>query len=410
MKGKGIVAAAAALLGILLIAALGVLAGRGACNSYEKVETLAAAEKETENAASKAGEEENAKLEEAPSEQETSVPATQPADETAGEPQPEEPITLLFAGDVLLSDHVLNAYNTGGGLGGVLDGNLLGEIRKADLFMVNEEFPFSSRGEAAPDKQYTFRLPPEKVSIFQEMGIDLVTLANNHALDFGTDALVDTLDTLDGAGILHVGAGRNLEEAKAPVTVKIQGKTIGFLGASRVIPETSWNATSTKPGMLVTYDPALTIQEIEKLDEICDYVVVYVHWGVERAEHPEEYQRTMGKQYIDAGADLVVGSHPHVLQGIEYYQGKPIVYSLGNFVFGSSIPRTALLKVELEEADSVKLSLIPATSGAGYTRALTEAGEQEEFYSYMTGISYEVNVDGEGRVWPAAGDQKDGSE
>ena len=125
MKGKGIVAAAAALLGILLIAALGVLAGRGACNSYEKVETLAAAEKETENAASKAGEEENAKLEEAPSEQETSVPATQPADETAGEPQPEEPITLLFAGDVLLSDHVLNAYNTGGGLGGVLDGNLL---------------------------------------------------------------------------------------------------------------------------------------------------------------------------------------------------------------------------------------------------------------------------------------------
>ena len=411
MKGKGIVAAAAVLLGILLIAALGNLIGRGAFSSYEKVETMAAAEHNTENLSPEAGEKGAVLQEEEQmfSQQETSAP--QPAEQTEGlaeeaqpeEPQPEEPITLLFAGDVLLSDHVLNAYNTGGGIGGVVDGNLLEEIRKADLFMVNEEFPFSARGEAAPDKQYTFRLPPERVSIFQEMGIDLVTLANNHALDFGTDALVDTLDTLDGAGILHVGAGRNLDEAKMPVTVEIQGKTIGFLGASRVIPETSWNATSTKPGMLVTYDPAFTIREIEKLDQVCDYVVVYVHWGIERAEHPEEYQRTMGKQYIDAGADLVVGSHPHMLQGIEYYQGKPIVYSLGNFVFGSSIPRTALLKVELEkgqegegELDLSSLSMIPATSGAGYTRQLTDAGQVEEFYSHIEEISFGVSVDEDG--------------
>ena len=240
------------------------------------------------------------------------------------------------------------------------------------------------------------------MSIFKEMGIDLVTLANNHALDFGTDALVDTLDTLDQAGILHVGAGRNLDEAKEPVIAELKGMKIGFIGASRVIPETSWNATSTKPGMLVTYDPALTVQEIEKLDEVCDYVVVYVHWGIERAEHPEEYQRTMGRQYIDAGADLVVGSHPHVLQGIEYYEGKPIVYSLGNFVFGSSIPRTALLKVVLEREETEELraglQLLPGASGAGYTRPLTEEGERAEFYSYMMGISYGVNVDGEGKV------------
>ena len=183
--------------------------------------------------------------------------------------------------------------------------------------------------------------------------------------------------------------------------VELQGKTIGFLGASRVIPETSWNASSSKPGMLVTYDPSMTIQEIEKLDQNCDYVVVYVHWGIERAEHPEEYQRAMGKQYIDAGADLVVGSHPHVLQGIEYYKGKPIIYSLGNFVFGSSIPRTALLKAELGSGQE-KLTLIPGTSGAGYTRALTEDGEKEEFYSYITGISYGVTIDEQGEVQPVS--------
>ena len=395
MKGKGTVAAAAALLGILLIAVLGLLIGKGVYGSYEKVETMAVSEGEKKG--------EKASL---PAEMEQMAVQTEPSavyqeETSAGWPEPEEAVTLLFAGDVLLSDHVLNAYQSGGGITGVVDQNLLEEIQKADLFMVNEEFPFSTRGEAAPDKQYTFRLPPERVSIFQEMGIDLVTLANNHALDFGTDALVDTLDTLNGAGISHVGAGRNLEEAKKPVIVELQGKTIGFLGASRLIPETSWNASSSKPAMLVTYDPSMTIQEIEKLDQNCDYVVVYVHWGIERAEHPEEYQRAMGKQYIDAGADLVVGSHPHVLQGIEYYKGKPIIYSLGNFVFGSSIPRTALLKAELGSGQE-KLTLIPGTSGAGYTRALTEDGEKEEFYSYITGISYGVTIDEQGEVQPVS--------
>ena len=395
MKGKGTVAAAAALLGILLIAVLGLLIGKGVYGSYEKVETMAVSEGEKKG--------EKASL---PEETEQMAVQTEPSavyqeETSAGWPEPEEAVTLLFAGDVLLSDHVLNAYQSGGGITGVVDQNLLEEIQKADLFMVNEEFPFSTRGEAAPDKQYTFRLPPERVSIFQEMGIDLVTLANNHALDFGTDALVDTLDTLDGAGISHVGAGRNLEEAKKPVIVELQGKTIGFLGASRVIPETSWNASSSKPGMLVTYDPSMTIQEIEKLDQNCDYVVVYARGGIERAEHPEEYQRAMGKQYIDAGADLVVGSHPHVLQGIEYYKGKPIIYSLGNFVFGSSIPRTALLKAELGSGQE-KLTLIPGTSGAGYTRALTEDGEKEEFYSYITGISYGVTIDEQGEVQPVS--------
>lgn len=142
-----------------------------------------------------------------------------------------------------------------------------------------------------------------------------MTLANNHAMDYGTDALLDTCDTLDKVGIRRVGAGKNLDEAKAPVILEAQGKKIGFLGASRVIPVASWNATSTKPGMLTTYDPKILVDEIKKLREQCDYLVVYVHWGIERSERPEDYQRSLGKQYIDAGADVVIGSHPHVLQG-----------------------------------------------------------------------------------------------
>lgn len=308
-----------------------------------------------------------------------------------------ETIRMVFSGDILLSDHVLKAYEEAGGIEGILDPGFLSVIRESDIFMANQEFPFSSRGTAAPDKQFTFRLPPERVSVFQELGIDLVTLANNHALDFGTDALVDTCDVLDQAGIYHVGAGRNLDEACEPVIITENGRSIGFLGASRVIPVGSWNASSSSPGMLTTYDPALLLEQIGRLRETCDYVVVYVHWGIEKKDHPEEYQRALGKQYIDAGADLVIGSHPHVLQGIEYYKGKPIVYSLGNFIFGSSIPKTALLAVEWD-GESTRLFLIPGTSGAGYTRMLTDEKGKADFYDYMTELSFGAMVDGGGEV------------
>lgn len=378
MSGRKIAAALAVLSGIVLACAAGYLIGHLDGTGYEAVETLggqetvweAEAERETAQAAESTGEETAAEME--------------PADET---------VRLVFAGDVLLSDHVLNAYEKAGGdITGVVDQALLDQAEAGDLFIVNQEFPFSDRGEAAPDKQYTFRLPPQRVELFKQMGIDWVTLANNHALDFGEEALVDTLQTLDEAGIVHVGAGRNLAEAKEPAVAEIKGKRIGLIGATRVIPETSWNASSDKPGMLVTYDPAMTLEEIGKLKERCDFVAVYVHWGIERDERPQEYQRAMGKQYIDAGADLVVGSHPHVLQGIEYYKGKPIVYSLGNFVFGSSIPRTALLTVEWD-GEETRLSLVPATSSAGYTRMVTEEAQRDAFYKYMTEISFGVTVD-----------------
>ncbi len=325
--------------------------------------------------------------------------------ESVAEPEAEseaevadQPVNLVFSGDILLSDHVMNAYKNGG-IRSVLDSQFQSVIDEADIFMANEEFPFSTRGTPAEDKQFTFRAAPSLIFVFKELGIDIVTLANNHAMDYGTDALLDTCDTLDKAGIARVGAGKNLDEAKAPVILEAQGQKIGFLGASRVIPVGSWNATSTKPGMLTTYDPKILVDEIKKLRDQCDYLVVYVHWGIERNETPEDYQRSLGKQYIDAGADVVIGSHPHVLQGVEYYKGKPIVYSLGNFIFGSSIPKTALLKVQWDGQDS-QLTFVPGTSSAGYTRVLEDAAQKADFASYMTRISYGVTVEEDGTVVP----------
>lgn len=285
-----------------------------------------------------------------------------------------QPVTLLFAGDVYFSNYVQNAYNRAGGISGVLDDGIRQEIADADIFMVNQEFPFTDRGEKVPDKQFNFRVSPQWVSALKEMDVDLVTLANNHILDYGQQGLLDSCDTLNEAGIAYVGGGKDLDEAKKLVTMEAGGRTIGFLGTSRVYMDGSWAAGAGHPGVFSTYDPSLAIEEIKKAKEQCDYLVVYVHWGIERNTEPESYQRSMGQAYIDAGADLVVGSHPHVLQPVETYKDKTIAYSLGNFVFGSSIPSTELLKVELDgEAavpDRVTVTEIPCTSSDGYTKIL----------------------------------------
>jgi poly-gamma-glutamate synthesis protein (capsule biosynthesis protein) len=319
-------------------------------------------------------------------------------------------VTMLFGGDVYLSDHVLNAYNKAGGISGVLDSAYRQEIADADIFFVNEEFPFSDRGTQAADKQYTFRLPPEKVSIFQDIGIDGVTLANNHALDFGTDALLDSCVALDSAGIGHTGAGANLDAAKQAVTYEVNGRKIAIVGASRVFPQTDWAAGASHPGMLSAYDPAVLLEQIRTLRQNQDIVIAYIHWGIEREETPNDIQKNLARQLIDAGADLVIGAHPHVLQGIEYYKGKPIIYSLGNFIFGSSIPRTALLKVTFEPAtdgqsgeqtavSAPHLTLIPGTSASGYTHTLESESQKKEFINYMQSISFNVNIDENGDVF-----------
>ena len=248
---------------------------------------------QTADSAPEAATEEVLKLEVSETEGESTAPAA--------ETESEDPIVhMLFSGDVYFSSHVFAAYDNAGGIHGVLDDAYRDEIARADLYMANQEFPFSDRGTPAPDKQFTFRIPPERVSMMHELGIDIVTIANNHTLDYGEDALVDTCTTLENAGILYVGAGANMDRAKQLETIEVRGRTIGFLAASRVYPDTSWVANSKKPGMVSGYDPSILLKEIEAAGEYCDYLVVYMHWGIERDEKPQEYQRTLGKQLIDA--------------------------------------------------------------------------------------------------------------
>lgn len=315
------------------------------------------------------------------------------------EDQTAEDIVLVFSGDINMTDVIQNKYSQDG-IDGILSKNFQEEFKNADIAMVNQEFAFTTRGTRAEDKQYTFRTAPDYVSVFKDMQVDVATLANNHTMDFGTVGLIDTFDTLKGAGIKYAGAGNNLTEAREIKYFSKKDKKIACLGASRVIPVPEWNAYDNKPGMLTTYDPAMLIEDIKTAKSQSDYVVVYVHWGLEKYDTPVEYQRNLAKQYIDAGADLVVGSHPHVLQGIEYYKGKPVIYSLGNFMFYSSINRTALLKVSLNEQNEAKVQLIPGRAENAFTYQIEEASDIQKFYQYMTDISYGVRFDGNGAAIP----------
>ena len=308
-----------------------------------------------------------------------------------------EPV-LAFVGDMLFTENTLSRYHQQG-ISSMFSEELLSAMTDADLFMVNEEFPFSTRGEAAEDKQFTFRVDPSYVRIFQEIGVDVATVANNHALDFGVNAFTDSLDTLDQAGIARVGGGRTLSEAKAPVIRTVGDSTVGILGASRVIPVSSWTAGSARPGMFTAYDQAPLLNEISDLSSQCDYTVVYLHWGIEKDEYPQEYQRKLAYACIDAGADLVVGSHPHVLQGFETYKGKLIAYSLGNFLFSNSTNPTVLLQVHIKEDGTLAASLIPCARVNGQMQKNTAPAA---LFSHLTELSYGVQVtadsDGNGQI------------
>ncbi len=302
----------------------------------------------------------------------------------------DRPITLFFGGDVLLSGGMIGMIGAQEDYTNIFAAELAEISRAADLCMINLEMPFSLRGVAMEGKQYTFRADPKYVSFLDYMGADVVTLANNHTLDFGRDALADTLTTLDEAGIGRVGAGADIEEAAAPYIAEIRGKTVAVFGASRVVPSTSWYADEDKSGLFTCYDSRRLLAGIEAARESADHIIVYIHWGEELEPLPQPYQTSLAYACIDAGADVVIGSHPHVLQGLEIYKGKLIAYSLGNFVFSNSYKETAALRVELD-GETVRTQAVPCWI-VNLKTGLADEKQQESLRRMWEGISFGITL------------------
>ncbi len=315
----------------------------------------------------------------------------------------QEQIKLAFAGDILLDDEYAMMFryrSRGSDINDTFSATLLERMRNADVFMLNNEFPFSTRGTPTEGKTFTFRANPSNIEMYAQIGVDLVSLANNHAYDYGEQALLDTFSTLEEAGIPYVGAGRNIEEAKKPVYLIANGMKIAVVSATQIernaVPDTK-EATMTNAGVLRCMDPTALLEVIAQAKANSDFVILYIHWGTESQETTDWLQDKQAPIYAEAGVDLIIGDHPHCLQKIDCISGVPVVFSLGNYWFNSKTQNTCLVEVQLTKEGLKSLQFIPCLQENCRTSQL-EGAKKEEVLNYMRKLSPNVQIDSEGYV------------
>jgi len=289
-------------------------------------------------------------------------------------PPPTGVVRLMAVGDVMLGQSIGRRIRRYGPLAPWA--NVKSYFDQADLVVANLECTISARGTRWP-KTFTFRAPIAAAASLSAAGIDAVTVANNHAIDYGLDAFADTLTYLDGAGVGHFGGGSNLDAARAPLVLEANGLRIAFLGyvlpmyGKPAFSTRQWAATDTTAGLAIG-TPQVVTADVTAAKQIADVVVVMVHGGVEYSFRPSRGQKNFDRAAIAAGASLVIGAHPHVLQGyvVEGYQA--IAYSTGNFVFDyfTGDPNdTAILDVTLSVNGIEALNWIPIEIHSGFPGA-----------------------------------------
>ncbi len=247
-------------------------------------------------------------------------------------------------------------------------------LRDADVTFGQLELPISTRGERVPHIRHTSRSPLSTAPALREAGFDVLSMASNHVLDWGPEAMFDTMTALEDVGIRPLGVGANLAAAREPVVVETDGGTVGFLAYNSILPAGFWadeRSAGCAPLRAFTHyeqiepdqpgtpprirtfphpeDLAGMVEDVTRLRERADVVIVSAHWGIHFVPvELAEYQRTIAHAAIDAGADLILGHHPHILKGVEVYRDVPILYSLCNFAI--DLPMTQ------EHIDSVSFA------------------------------------------------------
>jgi poly-gamma-glutamate capsule biosynthesis protein CapA/YwtB (metallophosphatase superfamily) len=305
------------------------------------------------------------------------------------------PLHILYAGDAMFDWSVKEAINRNGPDYPFV--HIQSEIEQADYSFVNLETAVTLETEMDTNQIYNFKSNPESLTGLKNAGFDMVSVANNHSMDFLQKGFLDTLSHLDKAGLLYVGGGLNAQEAYQAKRVNLKGKTVKFLAFSRFIPTGDWFAGKNKPGIAQAYDRKPVLDAIVQESKDADYVLVYLHWGVEMNNRPEAWQREFAKQMIDAGADAIIGSHVHVLQGFEYYKSKPIAYSIGNFLFPDYVtgPKadTGLLHLKLDD-EQIEMSFQPFYIEKNQIISKGSVYEEKQL-AYLKSISYGVALEGQ---------------
>jgi poly-gamma-glutamate capsule biosynthesis protein CapA/YwtB (metallophosphatase superfamily) len=284
-----------------------------------------------------------------------------------------KPVTFAFGGDVHFESPIRERLASSPS--SVL-APMAPLLTDADIAMVNLETAVTERG-APQSKAFTFRAPASSFSALRAGSVDVVSVANNHGLDFGPTGLRDTLAAARQAGVSVVGAGRDDEQAYAPHRVTVRGQHIAIIGATQVLDDhliSAWTAGPGRMGLASAKDEPRLLRAVREARSTSDTVVVFLHWGAELSSCPTSSQRSLARKLARAGADVVVGSHAHVLLGAGTLKGALVAYGLGNFVFYAwreSTTQSGVLEVTVTGRRIDSYRWRPARISDGIPRPLT---------------------------------------
>jgi poly-gamma-glutamate capsule biosynthesis protein CapA/YwtB (metallophosphatase superfamily) len=298
----------------------------------------------------------------------------------APEPEPPQPVTLAFGGDVHFEGVIRSRLTRDPE---TAMGPIASVLSRADLAVVNLETAVTEGGTAAP-KEFTFRAPPSAYTALDAAGVDAASLANNHGMDFGLAGLRDTLASAKAAKFPLIGAGNNAGEAFKAKVFERKGQKIAVIGATQVLDGSlaaAWSAGDGKPGLASAYQTERLVAAVKAARKSADTVVVFLHWGQERNTCPIERQKELAPRLVRAGADVIVGSHAHVLLGGGMLGDAYVHYGLGNFVFysrpGTPGTQSGVLLLTVEGRKVTKARWQPATIQGGVPIPLKGAAADE---------------------------------
>lgn len=280
---------------------------------------------------------------------------------TASPTGPAEPpeITLDFAGDVHFMNRTLTLLQDPS----TAFGPVASVLSAADVTMVNLESAVTTRGTPEP-KRFHFRAPTTAFQALAAAGVDVVSIANNHALDYGRVGLADTLAAAKANGFPAIGAGDNATQAYAPWITTVKGVRIAYVAMSQIAElSSSWAAKDDRSGIAMAFDVNRAVAAVKAAKAQADVVVVYMHWGQEGSQCPTSLQKTFAKQIADAGATMIIGTHAHLLLGDGWIGNTFVQYGLSNFVWwlnDAYSNDTGVLRVTLRGSKIEKTEFVPA--------------------------------------------------
>ncbi len=278
------------------------------------------------------------------------------------------------------------------------------ELKSSDYTFMNLETAVTKRENKVPYQLFWIKSDPEVLPALTNAGVDMVNLANNHVLDYYEDGLVDTISSLKANNLEYIGAGINAEEAYSMKVANINGNKVGFISFCHFYPQATWQAYDNKPGVTNGYDLESVVSKVKSeraKNKDVDYVIVYFHWGEEKESQPVYYQKEYAKRLIDEKlVDAIVGSHPHWLQGFEIYNGVPIAYSLGNFLFPDYVSghsaETGIYQLTFDNG-KISARFLPGVISKNQIHLL-EGAEKKNLLEYLQSISFNVNIDDDGNI------------